>query len=176
LAGLGVRSAKVASRARIKHGPRSLAARSSPGHRASLTWPRTTSAAPNTFPAKNIQFIILTSRAGGFVLCPFMSPVIRAGTPNSSAWFRPRSAAGSGARGIQPDTCQTRRLHDPGIFGRGAVISRRCRGTTLMIFRNSPGSVHGRKGERYIVGAARIRSPLHTHYAGLQASSAKNAR
>src|SRR6266550_8733668 len=63
--------------------------------------PRGVSAAPNGFPAKNIQFIIPYAAGGGFDSnVRFISPVIEQHLPNRVSIVPIKITAGSGARGI----------------------------------------------------------------------------
>ncbi len=135
--------------------------------------PRTTSAAPNTFPAKNIQFIIPYAPGGGFdSYVRFISPVIEQHLPNRISIVPLNVTAGSGARGIsqlyraKPDGYTIGIFDVPGMFIQQALQGNNAYDLSKFAWIGCMG-----EGERYLVGVG-ANSPLKT-YADLQALSAK---
>ncbi len=126
--------------------------------------PRTTSAAPNTFPAKNIQFIIPYAPGGGFdSYVRFISPVIEQHLPNRISIVPLNVTAGSGARGIsqlyraKPDGYTIGIFDVPGMFIQQALQGNNAYDLSKFAWIGCMG-----EGERYLVGAG-ANSPLKTY-------------
>jgi tripartite-type tricarboxylate transporter receptor subunit TctC len=130
-------------------------------------------AAANSFPAKNIQFIIPYAAGGGFdSYVRFVSPVMERYLPHPASIVPINVTAGSGSRGIsqlyraKPDGYTIAIFDVPGMFIQQAVQGSSAYDLAKFAWIGCMG-----EGERYLVGVG-ANSPLKT-YADLQALSAK---
>jgi len=130
-------------------------------------------AAPATFPAKNIQFIIPYAPGGGFdSMVRFVSPAMEGHLPRRVNVVPINVTAGSGSRGIsqlyraKPDGYTIGIFDVPGMF-----IQQALQGTTAYDLDKFAWVGCMGEGERYLVGVG-ANSPLKT-FADLQALSRK---
>jgi tripartite-type tricarboxylate transporter receptor subunit TctC len=136
-----------------------------------LMAPRLALAATESFPAKNIQFVIPYATGGGFdTFVRFIAPVMETHLPRRTNIVPNNITAGSGSRGIsqlyrsKPDGYTIGIFDVPGMFIQQALQGNSAYDLDKFAWIGAMG-----EGERYLVGAG-ANSPLKT-FADLQALS-----
>jgi tripartite-type tricarboxylate transporter receptor subunit TctC len=138
-----------------------------------LLTPRSLTAAPTNYPAKNIQFIIPYAPGGGFdIYVRLVTPAMEKYLPKKVSIVPFNVASGAGSRGVaqlyrsRPDGYSIGILNIPGMF-----ILQQQQGTTAYDLDKFTWIGAMGEGERYMISVG-VNSPLKT-YADLKALSAK---